>query len=101
MNEVDFEMRCSEIESAAVAAIVKSTDNETKIAEIMNELHVLGNHMQLCYDKLYRAEQSIGDAVHMLIDFVKENDIEFLDEEEFIAKVKNLLFGEEHDEFPF
>ena len=42
-----------------------------------------------------------NEEKRMLIDFVKENDIEFLDEEEFTAKVKNLLFGEEHDEFPF
>lgn len=101
MSEVELELRLSGIESATVAAIAKSTDNTTKITEILDELQVLGRHMQLCYDKLSKVEGSIGDAVHMLIDFVKENDIEFLDEEEFTAKVKNLLFGEEYDELPF
>lgn len=95
MNEVDIlRKRCDEIESAAVASLSKSYDNSNKIDELTNMIESL-NRM------LLGTEQTIREVVHTLIEFVRQNDIDSLDEEEFALEVQKLLFKNQTEPLPF
>lgn len=76
---------------------------EYRIAEVSNELIGIIKRNEYDLRRLEAiVESAIIKSVHELIEYLRQEDIQSLDEQEFAKKVKELIFESDPDNFlPF
>jgi len=72
---------------------ISQVEGETR--EALQEQRAYISHLRAEVERLERImETAIATAVHELIDYLRHDDIQSLDEEEFFIKIRDLLWDE-------